>query len=83
MSFMIFPAIDLKGGKCVRLKQGLADQQTIYGDDPVAMALQWQEQGGEYLHLVDLDGAFEGRPVHTEVIGQIVEFSRLLLLVQE
>jgi phosphoribosylformimino-5-aminoimidazole carboxamide ribotide isomerase len=67
----IIPAIDLKNGKCVRLRQGLADEVTEYSDDPVAMALHWQELGGEYLHVVDLDGAFEGAPRHSEVLRQI------------
>ncbi len=71
--FTIFPAIDLKGGRCVRLLQGRAEDETVYSDDPVAMALHWQEQGGRYLHVVDLDGAFRGRPVHTDVIRRITE----------
>lgn len=69
----IMPAIDLKGGRCVRLRQGLADQETVYGDDPVQMARHWQDEGGEYLHVVDLDGAFEGHPVHTAVIAEIIK----------
>lgn len=69
---LIFPAIDLKDGKCVRLRQGRADDSTVYSDDPVAMARRWVEEGAEYLHVVDLDGAFEGRPVHTDVIARIV-----------
>jgi phosphoribosylformimino-5-aminoimidazole carboxamide ribotide isomerase len=72
-SITVMPAIDLKGGRCVRLRQGLADQETVYGHDPVEMALHWQNEGGRYLHVVDLDGAFEGHPVHTEVIGQVVQ----------
>lgn len=73
MSFTIFPAIDLKGGKCVRLLQGRADAETVYGDDPVAMAKRWVDEGATWLHVVDLDGAFEGRPAHTAVIRRIVE----------
>lgn len=69
--FTILPAIDLKDGKCVRLKQGKADDSKVYAADPVAMAVQWYEQGAEYLHVVDLDGAFQGRPVHTDVIARI------------
>ena len=65
---IILPAIDLKGGRCVRLKQGRADDETVYGDDPVAMAQHWLEQGATYLHVVDLDGAFAGKPAHHEVI---------------
>ncbi len=69
--FTIYPAIDLKGGKCVRLRQGRADDSTIYGNDPVEMAQRWQEEGGRALHVVDLDGAFQGAPAHTEVISRI------------
>lgn len=69
---LIIPAIDLKDGKCVRLKQGRADDAVVYSGDPVAMARRWVEEGAKYLHVVDLDGAFQGRPAHTEVIGQIV-----------
>ena len=73
MSITILPAIDLKGGQCVRLRQGKAEDVTVYSSDPVEMALHWQREGGEYLHVVDLDGAFEGRPAHGEVIGRIAE----------
>lgn len=68
---LVIPAIDLKGGKCVRLKQGRADDAVTYSEDPVAMARQWVGQGAKYLHVVDLDGAFEGRPVHTEIVARI------------
>jgi len=71
--FTILPAIDLQGGKCVRLQQGKADKATVYGDNPVAQAKSWEDQGASYLHVVDLDGAFEGRPMHTEVIKEICE----------
>jgi len=71
--FRIYPAIDLKDGKCVRLRQGRAEDATVYGDDPVAMALHWQAEGASYLHMVDLDGAFQGRPAHTEVIRRVVD----------
>ncbi len=71
--FTIIPAIDLKGGKCVRLMQGRAEDSTVYGDDPVEMALKWQSMGGRALHVVDLDGAFQGAPAHTEVIKKITE----------
>lgn len=63
----VFPAIDLRGGRCVRLRQGRAEDQTVYSDDPVATALAWQAGGATFLHVVDLDGAFAGKPVHTEV----------------
>lgn len=69
----IFPAIDLMNNQCVRLRQGRADAATVYNDDPVDQALQWESQGGGYLHLVDLDGAFQGAPRHTKVIAQVVE----------
>ena len=69
---IILPAIDLKDGRCVRLRQGKADDVTVYADDPVAQALAWREQGAEQLHVVDLDGAFQGEPQHTAVIERIV-----------
>jgi len=70
---IIYPAIDLKGGKCVRLIQGDFDQVTTYGDDPVAMAWRWQEQGASWLHIVDLDGARTGQssPENVSAIQQI------------
>ena len=67
----IIPAIDFKDGKVVNLKQGQLDQSTTYSDDPVGMADQWVSQGCERLHLVDLDGAFEGKPVNAEAIRRI------------
>lgn len=69
----ILPAIDLRGGKCVRLRQGDYNQETVFGDDPAAMARQWVDAGAEWLHLVDLDGAKAGKPVNHEVVRQIVE----------
>ena len=69
---IILPAIDLKDGRCVRLRQGVADDATIYSDNPVDMAKHWVDEGGEYLHVVDLDGAFQGSPAHLKVIEQIV-----------
>ena len=69
----ILPAIDLKDGVCVRLRQGRASDVTRYGKDPVAQARDWREQGGEELHVVDLDGAFDGVPRHAPVIAQIIE----------
>jgi phosphoribosylformimino-5-aminoimidazole carboxamide ribotide isomerase len=65
----IIPAIDLKSGRCVRLRQGRLEEMTVYSDDPVAMARRWEAEGATLLHVVDLDGAFEKRPVHTELIG--------------
>jgi phosphoribosylformimino-5-aminoimidazole carboxamide ribotide isomerase len=70
---IILPAIDLKGGQCVRLRQGRADDVTVYGDDPAAQAKDWAEQGGQELHVVDLDGAFAGTPRHAEVIARIIQ----------
>lgn len=67
----LIPAIDLKGGRCVRLRQGRMEDATVYSDDPVAMALHWQALGAQRLHLVDLDGAFAGRPENREVIKAI------------
>lgn len=69
----ILPAIDLLGGKCVRLYQGDYDQSQVYHDDPVAVAQQWQNQGASRLHLVDLDGAKEGKPINLTAIANIVE----------
>ncbi len=69
----ILPAIDLRGGRCVRLRQGRADEETAYEGDPVAVARRWAEQGATWLHVVDLDGAFAGRPVHTALIADIAK----------
>ncbi|MGN0853397.1 MAG: 1-(5-phosphoribosyl)-5-[(5-phosphoribosylamino)methylideneamino]imidazole-4-carboxamide isomerase [Kiritimatiellia bacterium] len=69
---VILPAIDLKGGICVRLRQGRADDVTAYNDDPAAQARIWREQGGRELHVVDLDGAFAGTPRHAAVIRAII-----------
>jgi phosphoribosylformimino-5-aminoimidazole carboxamide ribotide isomerase len=69
----IWPAIDLRGGKCVRLKQGDYDRETVYGDDPAAMARHWVEQGGRCLHLVDLEGARDGTSKNLEGIKAIVD----------
>lgn len=69
----ILPAIDLRNGKCVRLRQGDYNQETIFGDDPVAMAQRWEAEGGTRLHLVDLDGAKAGAPVNVDVIRNIVQ----------
>ena len=67
----IYPAIDLKGGKCVRLFQGDFEQATVYGDDPAAMAKRWENEGGEFLHVVDLDGAVAGRPAQLGIVTEI------------
>jgi len=67
----VIPAIDLRGGRCVRLYQGDYGKETVYSDDPLSVALRWQAEGARRLHLVDLDGAREGRPVNGEAIGRI------------
>jgi phosphoribosylformimino-5-aminoimidazole carboxamide ribotide isomerase len=69
----IWPAIDLRGGRCVRLRQGDYGQETVFGDDPAAMARHWVGLGAKCLHLVDLDGAREGRPVNLASVRSIVE----------
>ena len=70
-AFAILPAVDLKGGQCVRLRQGRADDATVYGSDPAAQARDWARQGATWLHVVDLDGAFQGRPVHLDAIEKM------------
>ena len=70
---IILPAIDLKEGRCVRLEQGLMDKDTVYNDNPGEQARIWQDQGGEFLHIVDLDGAFAGVPKNKEAIKVIVD----------
>jgi len=70
---LLIPAIDLKDGKCVRLRQGRMEDSTVFSDDPVAMAARWVEAGARRLHLVDLNGAFEGKPVNGEVVHAIAE----------
>jgi phosphoribosylformimino-5-aminoimidazole carboxamide ribotide isomerase len=70
---LILPAIDLMDGQVVRLEQGRAERKTIYHDDPVAVARQWQDQGGQFLHLVDLDGAFHGELKNLGVVRAITE----------
>ena len=69
----IWPAIDLRGGKCVRLRQGDYRQETVFGDDPAAMARHWVDQGAKCLHLVDLDGARQGRPANWASVRSIVQ----------
>ncbi|MAT14563.1 MAG: 1-(5-phosphoribosyl)-5-[(5-phosphoribosylamino)methylideneamino]imidazole-4-carboxamide isomerase [Planctomyces sp.] len=69
----IYPAIDIRDGKCVRLRQGDYAQETIFGNDPAEMARQWAGMGADWLHLVDLDGAKAGKPVNIEPIKKIVE----------
>ncbi len=80
MNFEIIPAIDIRGGQCVRLIQGDYAQETVYGDDPLAMAHQWADEGATRLHIVDLDGARDGQSVNHEIIARIA--SQLSIPVQ-
>ncbi len=73
MMFTIYPAIDLRGGQCVRLVQGDYDQETVYGRDPVAVAKRWAREGAQWLHLVDLDAARTGKAVNLPQIAAIVD----------
>ena len=68
---LVIPAIDLKDGACVRLRQGLMDDSTVFSDDPLAMAARWVDAGARRLHLVDLNGAFAGEPVNGEAVERI------------
>jgi phosphoribosylformimino-5-aminoimidazole carboxamide ribotide isomerase len=68
----VIPAIDLRAGRCVRLRQGDYDRETIFGDDPAAMAAHWEAEGAARIHLVDLDGAKAGRPVNVEAVRAIL-----------
>ena len=70
---LLIPAIDIKGGKCVRLRQGDLSQPTVFSDDPVSMAARWVAEGARRLHIVDLDGAVAGEPVNADMIHRIVE----------
>ena len=70
---LLIPAIDLKEGKCVRLRQGRMDDHTIFSDDPVEMAGKWVTAGAKRIHIVDLDGAFAGMPKNAEIIHKIAE----------
>jgi len=72
MSFIIYPAIDMRDGKCVRLTQGDYDQETIYGDSPFDMAKQFVEEGAEWIHMVDLDGAKDGKRINDEYVLRVV-----------
>lgn len=74
----IWPAIDLRGGKCVRLQQGDYQRETVFADDPLIMARKWKDAGTKYLHLVDLDGAKDGSPVNGAVIQRIVQETGLI-----
>lgn len=69
---IVIPAVDLREGRCVRLREGRADAETVFSDDPVAMAMRWKALGAERLHVVDLDGAFAGAPRQTALVAKIV-----------
>ena len=70
---LLIPAIDLHEGKCVQLKRGLLDSVSVYSDDPASMARHWIDQGARRIHVVDLDGAFQGKPVNLHLVEKIVE----------
>ena len=72
MPLTLFPAIDLKDGRCVRLRRGEMDQATVYADDPAAQAVAWRDAGFQWLHVVDLNGAFAGRPVNAAAVTAIL-----------
>jgi phosphoribosylformimino-5-aminoimidazole carboxamide ribotide isomerase len=75
--FEIVPAVDLKAGRCVRLRQGRADAETVFSDDPVAVARRWQDSRARRLHVVDLDGAFAGRPFQTDLVRAMIAAVRI------
>jgi len=72
----VIPAIDIRGGKCVRLYRGDYDRETVYGSDPAAMAERWMDAGAHYLHIVDLDGAREGASGNKDAVRAIIEVAR-------
>lgn len=72
MELLIFPAVDIKDGRCVRLIQGRKDQVTVYSQNPAGMAREWEKQGAEWVHVVDLDGAFSGVPQNLEIIKDML-----------
>ena len=72
----IYPAIDLRGGRCVRLFQGKSDQETVYFENPVEPAELWRNAGASHLHVVDLDGAFSGNNENLDAVGRILSVER-------
>ena len=72
MTFTVIPAIDIRGGRCVRLRQGRLDAETVFSDDPVAMARRWEAEGAQRIHVVDLDGAFAGRAAQGDAVRAIL-----------
>ena len=75
---ILIPAIDLKDGRCVRLVQGRMEDETVYSDDPLSQAERWISAGAARLHIVDLDGAVTGTPVHAKIIGAVVRALSLI-----
>src|SRR4030042_933849 len=71
LNMLIIPAVDIRAGKCVRLRQGLLSEEPVFSADPEAMGLKWQAAGAKWLHVVDLDGAFTSQPRNLEVIGRL------------
>jgi len=69
---LVVPAVDIKGGRCVRLAQGRRDREIVFASDPVEMAARWEREGAEWLHVVDLDGAFRGEPANLPLLARIV-----------
>ena len=80
---LLIPAIDLKDGRCVRLRQGRMDDATVFSDDPVAMAQHWVAAGCRRLHLVDLDGAFAGAPRNRELVERITQAVVLIAIFEQ
>jgi len=70
---MVIPAVDIRGGRCVRLREGRADAETVYFDDPLEAARLWASAGARLIHVVDLDGAFEGQPVNFGLVAEIAQ----------
>lgn len=73
MDFQVIPAVDIRGGQCVRLFQGQYDQETVFSEDPVAVALQWQTEGARRVHVVDLDGALAGTPQNLAIVRRMAQ----------
>jgi phosphoribosylformimino-5-aminoimidazole carboxamide ribotide isomerase len=73
----VIPAIDLKGGRCVRLVEGRPDKEIVYDQEPVEVAQRWKREGAEFLHIIDLDGAFSGEPKNLDIVAEIIRASGL------
>ncbi|TMJ11791.1 MAG: 1-(5-phosphoribosyl)-5-((5-phosphoribosylamino)methylideneamino)imidazole-4-carboxamide isomerase, partial [Bacillati bacterium ANGP1] len=74
---LVLPAVDVRGGRCVRLIQGEAESERVYDGNPVAAALRWETAGAAWLHVIDLDGAFSGAPVNVAVIQRLIAAVRI------